>query len=236
MITGLLESAVSLVFPPQCECCALPLEAPSAGICPPCEDQIRFILPPHCASCGRTLPETGSRCSGCSNASFEFDRAYACAVYDGKMKDLLHAYKFGNRRYLKKYLSGRMADFFTRHIGISAVDAVAAIPMHPDKKRERGFNQSALLTRRLSHSLGLQDLSDELRRTRSSSPQALLSKSSRKSNVERSFSADETVFSGKKILLIDDILTTGNTASECARALKAAGARSVTVLACARGA
>ncbi len=102
--------------------------------------------------------------------------------------------------------------------------------------RERGFNQSALLAGALSEKLRLKNLSACLRRTGSSRPQHFLDKSAREKNVRGRFAVRTPAVGGKKVLLVDDILTTGQTASECARVLKEAGARSITVLAVARGA
>jgi competence protein ComFC len=176
-------------------------------------------------------------CTECLGETFHFDRAFACTLYDGAMKKLLHAYKFHNRTILKNFFSEVLSRFVSLHLDLGALDAVAAMPLDPERKNTRGFNQSALLCSSVAKKFKKTDLSPQLLRQRSPSTQSLLKKSERKSNVRgRFFVKDRGIFTGKNILLIDDILTTGQTASECARILKEAGARAVTVLVLARGA
>ena len=116
------------------------------------------------------------------------------------------------------------------------MDGVAAVPLDLEKKRSRGFNQSELLSAQIALELKVPDVSKELTRKKSESPQALLAKTDRKINVRDRFAVKNTgSFRAIRVLLIDDILTTGHTTSECAKTLKNAGAASVTVMACARG-
>ena len=170
------------------------------------------------------------------NESFHFDRAFACALYEGKMKELLHAYKFSQHKYLKNFFVKILHELIESNLKNEKFDLVAAIPLDRDKRNERGFNQSELLTQALAAKLKIMDGSKNITRTPSPSPQSLLAKRERKLNVQGHFSIrDKHFFDAKSVLLVDDILTTGQTASECAKTLKEAGARSVTVLACARG-
>lgn len=237
MFQSVLEIASSLIFPLECETCKAVLPPlPPVGICARCESEIRLITPPHCASCGRTLKGSGPRCAECLEEVFHFDRAYACAPYEGQMKELLHAYKFGGRKYLANFFIKLMARFAENHLNKADHDAILPVPVDAEKKRERGFNQSGLISTALSKRLALPHLSRSLKRVKSPSPQSLLPKEDRRSNIAGCFSVkDEAAIRGKQLLLVDDILTTGYTASEAAHALKNAGARSVTVLACARG-
>ena len=152
------------------------------------------------------------------------------------MKELLHAYKFGGRKYLAHFFVKLMSRFAENHINKADYGAIVPVPVDAAKMRERGFNQSALISAALARRLGLPHLSGLLRRVTSSSPQSLLPKEDRRSNVAGCFSVKEAArIQNKRLLLIDDILTTGYTASEAARVLKEAGARSVTILASARG-
>jgi ComF family protein len=237
MFQVVLEVASSLVFPLECEICKAVLPPlPAVGVCAKCESEIRLIAPPHCLTCGRTLKGNSARCAECLERVFHFDRAYACTPYEGHMKELLHVYKFGGRKYLANFFIRLMTRFFEEHLDRAEYDAVLPVPVDAERSRERGFNQSALVSAALAKRLGLPHEPALLKRSKSASPQSLLPKEERKSNVVGRFSAgDTTTVRGKRVLLIDDILTTGCTASESARVLKEAGARSVTVLACARG-
>jgi ComF family protein len=158
-------------------------------------------------------------------------------VYEGHAKELLHAYKFGRRKYLKSFFGGLLAEFVRKNIPADSYDCVVALPLDRERVRERGFNQSALLAENLSGCLEAPYFADLVSRRRSAFAQSSLKKEQRKENVRGRFqlrSNHKNIY-GKKVLLIDDILTTGQTASECAKIIKSGGARSVTVLAVARG-
>ena len=237
MLTTLTQSISSLVFPQQCESCrqALP-PIHRYPVCSDCEKQVRPLGAPHCPFCGRTTLEEGLRCGQCPREIFSFDRAYACAGYEGVLKNLLHAYKFGGQTALKTFFLRFMCVFIDRHLPGSAFQAVAAVPLDKERRRVRGFNQAALLAAGIASHLKIEDGSQHLSRLPSGQAQARLSREQRSANVQDRFHADKNgFFRCKNVLLVDDILTTGLTSSECARALKTAEARSVTALALARG-
>lgn len=126
--------------------------------------------------------------------------------------------------------------YIDSHLRNEYFDAVIAVPMAQEKKRERGFNQAELISRPIANDLNIPDASAVVSRVRSSAPQSSLRKTDRAVNVKGAFHVrDKNALLAKNILLVDDILTTGQTASECARVLKDAGARSVSVLTLARG-
>lgn len=130
-----------------------------------------------------------------------------------------------------------MTRFARTHITAGTLDAVVSVPLDAKKERERGFNQSARVARLVARELGIPHIKHALRRSPSPSPQSLLMRSDRKKNVAGRFAVrDAGTLRGRRILLIDDILTTGYTASECARVLKEAGATNIVTLVCARGA
>lgn len=228
---------LSLFFPVRCEACGVALAAENAaGLCDICQSQVRWLKPPFCSGCGRSSFYGQTRCAHCRWQSPAYDAAYACAAYDGHMKTLLHRYKFGRRRSLKNYLAAILAAFAARYLAQRRFDAVVAVPLDAAKIKKRGFNQSQLLSQRLAATLGIPDKSSSLKRLKSASDQARLSKRQRRMNIRGCFYASQrATFADARVLLVDDVLTTGHTASDCARALKEAGAESVTVLACARG-
>lgn len=238
MLNRLYETALSWVFPVLCELCEAPLSPyPPSGVCTSCEAQIHWIRPPVCVSCGRGVHEGVLTCARCAHEHFHFDRAFACAIYEGKIKELLHRFKFNERKYLKNFLGSRMAALLRGNLAEGRFDTVIPVPMDNQKRNERGFNQSELLSRRVAQELELPHDPRRLRRTAGSRPQHFLTKKDRERNARGAFTAraNGNSLDGKNVLLVDDILTTGQTASECARALKEAGAASVTVLALARG-
>jgi ComF family protein len=192
------------------------------------------MQPPFCADCGRTAREES--CTACPGEAFHHDRAHAAAHYEGKLKDWLHAFKFKGRKPLSKIFGRILAAHIDRHLGSGRFDAVLAVPADPATRKERGYNQSELLSRSVSRHTGLPDASAALSRVRSAMPQHRLDRAARADNVrDRFFVKDAEAVRGKRLLLVDDILTTGRTVSECARMLKKAGAARVEAIAVAAG-
>ncbi len=236
MLNRIRSLADTLIFPRSCEICSSVLPASNPGLCRACESNLRWIRAPHCVACGRTVTAENQRCAECASEHFHFDRAYACVYYEEPVKKLLHLYKFGGRKVLKNFFSGVMDCFIREHFRHMLFDVVVSVPLDKKKERERGFNQSRLLSAHVSRQLGLTEATDKLRRRETTAPQSRLGKAERRRNVKGCFEVlDLGFFRLKKILLVDDILTTGQTASECAHALKNAGAAWITALACARG-
>ncbi len=234
MRTRFLRFLLSLILPADCALCGGVLPASSDGVCDTCEASMSFLEPPFCAACGR--PFAGGCCSACDGIPMHFDRAYACAYYEGPSRELLHLYKFSRRRSLGNFFARRMALFARKHIPADTFDAAVSVPLDAKKERERGFNQSSRVARLVARELGIPHVERAMRRFPSTSPQSLLARAERKKNVSGRFAVrNARALSGRRILLIDDVLTTGYTASECARVLKDAGAASVVTLVCARG-
>lgn len=228
----------TLIFPKNCEGCLQNWVVSDVGVCADCQSKIERITSPLCRACGHPINQGVSLCAGCAQtaqSSIHFDEAYACSYYHDITKKILWAYKYHNQKYLKIFFSKLLEDFINQNLTHQHFDGIVAIPMERSKERLRGFNQSVLLSNLISKKLGLADLSQQIARSKSLSAQSHLGRKERFENVKNCFKIkSQTIFRDKKLLLIDDILTTGQTASECARTLKIAGARSVTVLTCAR--
>jgi ComF family protein len=173
--------------------------------------------------------DSEGRCMLCRNGGRGFDEAFCYGAYEGTLRKLIHLFKYSGMRGLARPLGELLADAVPRD---RLFDAVTAVPLHWRRRWQRGYNQSELLGRIFARRRGIPVLR-LLRRGASTRAQAGLSNSQRRENVAGAFVARRRV-AGMRILLIDDVMTTGATASACARALKKAGARSVSVLALAR--
>jgi len=168
------------------------------------------------------------RCPLCRSGLRGFDSAYSFGAYQGVLRQLVHLYKYSRI----KTLSRPLAELMTRVLPLEEqFDAIVPVPLHWMRRWQRGFNQSALLAQILSRRRGI-PMRNALRRTHSTRTQAGLSNHARRENVARAFRARGV--DGQRLLLIDDVMTTGSTAAACARALKRAGARRVTLLTLAR--
>lgn len=171
------------------------------------------------------------RCALCRRGVRGFDAAYSFGFYDGELRELIHLFKYGRIQTLAKPLGRLLALALPRE---QEFDVIVPMPLHWRKRWQRGFNQSALLASELSRRTNI-PVKNALRRIRFTSAQAGLTSSKRRLNVSGAFrAAQKHSLDGKKVLLIDDVMTTGATAASCARALKMTGAREVTLLTVAR--
>jgi ComF family protein len=168
-------------------------------------------------------------CRGIRCAGLSFARARSAAVYDGAVRSSIHALKFGRHRQVAEVLGGLMADLAVYDLVLAASRVVVPVPLHPSRMRERGFNQAELLAGPVAMRLELPIRPELLRKVVNTPAQSTLSAKDRHATVTGSFAPGAPV-EHVAILLIDDVLSTGATASECARVLLAAGAGQVTVL------
>jgi ComF family protein len=172
------------------------------------------------------------RCALCRSGLRGFDAAYCYGSYEGALRELIHLYKYGRVRTLAKPLGALLAAALPRE---ERFDAVTPVPLHWRRQWQRGFNQSELLARTMAARCGI-PVVPALRRVRATLTQAGLSNTRRRQNVDTAFECRRgaRALAGKRILLIDDVLTTGSTAAACARVLKRAGAAKVALLTVAR--
>jgi competence protein ComFC len=171
----------------------------------------------------------------CRSGLRGFDAAYCFGAYEGTLRELIHLYKYGRIQTLRRPLGDLLASALPRD---ERFDAVTPVPLHWRRQWDRGFNQSELLAREISRRCGIPVVS-ALKRVRATLTQAGLSNTGRRQNVTKAFQCrrgDRWVrrVEGKRILLIDDVMTTGSTAASCALALKRAGAVRVALLTIAR--
>jgi ComF family protein len=173
--------------------------------------------------------DSEGRCMLCRSGRRGFDEAFCYGAYEGTLRKLIHLFKYSGMRRLARPLSDLLAAALPRD---RQFDAVTPVPLHWRRRWQRGFNQSELLAQAIARRRGI-PLIRALRRGAATQAQAGLSNAQRRENVAAAFRARRRV-AGLRILLIDDVMTTGATAGACARALKKAGAKSVSLAALAR--
>lgn len=222
--TALLD----VILPPICHVCHSFI--PNAGtlhICPSCRDLLPLVSSPLCPICGVPFAGSGSdhRCGECLTHPPHFDTAQAHFLYEGAIRDLIHSFKYNQLTHLR-YPLALLALEGIHHVHDPQL--IIPVPLHRSRLRQRGFNQAVLLGKVLSSQLSLPMMPDALIRTRPTEPQIDLSAAERRLNVKGAFSVSKPgAVAGKRILLLDDIMTTGSTMNECARELKNAGATMV---------
>jgi len=176
------------------------------------------------------LDEDG-RCALCRHGFNGFDAVFAYGEYEGPLRKLIHVFKYGGVKPLASQLGQLLNGALPRE---QRFDVIVPMPLHWQKRLERGFNQSELLARWVSKRTGI-PLTEGLKRRKHTDPQAGLTRAQRRTNVAGAFEVKHrSDIEGRHVLLIDDVLTTGATASACSAVLKRAGAKRVTVLTLAR--
>ncbi len=237
MLHWLLGALTDIIYPKVCLSCKKLLNqaATCEFICEKCRDDIAMNVPPFCKFCGRRLKKaniTKSICPDCVRKNLHFDSAFSPCVYTGVIKDLIHEFKYKNKDYLSSFLSKLMINFIKEYnMPINYIDCIIPIPLHKTKLREREFNQAQALSSCIAREFGKEVLSGVLLRNRQTKTQTELQTHERLLNVKDCFRvAKQELVREKNILLVDDVLTTGATSSEAAKALKNAGANIVFVL------
>jgi len=215
------EKALDLLFPPQCVGCG----RKELLLCPSCRASLAPNPPPHCQKCAAPI-EGGHLCHRCREAEHYLDGVYSPYLFEGTIRECVHRLKY---RHLRG-LAGPLAELLAESLKDKALpgDTLVPVPLHPGRERYRGYNQSALLARELGQATGLPVAEKVLLRVKASGSQARASGlEERRRNVEGAFACSAAGVAGKRILLLDDVCTTGATLEAAARALKEGGAASV---------
>ena len=228
-----------LFFPKECVHCGRLLDYRNREfLCPVCRELITPIQHPLCDQCGRPLSgemEYSIICSDCRENPPRFRRARSAFLLTGAGKSMVLRYKYSSNPYLSNPAIERLFQAGREEYSWSDYDLIIPVPLHPRKARERGFNQSGVLSEGLSRRTGIKVLKRGLIRTRYTKTQTRLSRKERMKNVKGVFRVSVPAdLNGKYVLLIDDVYTTGATVNECARVLVKAGAEAVDVLTLAR--
>lgn len=235
-LQGWLQAAKDFLFPPSCLTCATPSLGAGRGICSDCLQNVSLIKPPLCPGCGREMVDSAAGdhlCGFCLRKKPPYSSALGIAHYQEPLASLLHSLKYqGETSVLPALEEITALGTYGKPAG---EDRVIPVPLHIHRLRQRGFNQALLLAQIFFPERIDCILVDTLQRTRHTVPQTGLDGTARRKNMSKAFSVrDAGEVKGRKIILVDDVYTTGTTVAECSRVLLAAGAREVHVLTLAR--
>ena len=236
------DALISVIFPAGCRICDnLLVDAGRVPICPECLTSFQRIPSPSCEICGRPLPGLTRQerelllCPACRDKTYAFDRARSFALYEGPLVQAILLLKFEQIEPLGAWFAERLAGLVHGEGNELATDIVVPVPLHRDRERERGYNQAALISRPLAKRLHLPHKAVLLMRTRARPDKRILSLEERWESVRGAFATRPgSQVDNLRVLLVDDVLTTGATLDACARALREAGAKSVIGLTVAR--
>jgi ComF family protein len=232
-------SAWDLLYPRCCLGCGSEAGTEFRYFCWDCASRFRPLTGPMCRHCGETVEgrvDADFICAACRDRSPAFARARSAVRFDGVLREAVHAFKYREATWLAGDLFSWLWACTQTHYDGTRYGLVVPVPLHRDRLRQRGYNQSALLARALSRRLGVPAAPRVLQRIRPTPSQTRLTAGQRISNVQGAFAAVlPPRYRARRVLLVDDVMTTGATVGECARCLVAAGAEAVDVVTVARG-
>lgn len=223
-----------IFFPSFCRLCQRLLDKPQERVvCQQCYDSIRRPAAAYCWRCGRFFAAEGEPylCLQCQRQAPPFSLHRSCTRYEGKMRELILLYKYAKLKVVGRRLANLALDFIREEEFWAGLEVVVPVPLHPQKQRERGFNQSLEIARVVGRARGLEVENKALIKIRNNPPQASLEAEERRANVKGAYQVKrKEKIKDKVVLLVDDVFTTGSTIEECSRVLKQAGAKEVRAL------
>lgn len=233
------RTLLDLLYPRVCAGCDKPMRDEPGHLCWDCFASMPYIAHPYCARCGDPVEgrvDEAFNCYACSEKEPHFELARSAVRYRGVLQEILRRFKYRGRLWAGAELAGLLDACVRTHYRPEEIDAVTFVPLYPVRRRERGYNQAEVLADQLARRLGKPLLRRCLARVRPTSTQTNLTAEQRATNVRGAFESRRTrQLAGRCVLLVDDVMTTGATVNECAKALKKGGAGRVVVVTVARG-
>lgn len=224
------EAMVSVLFPPRCPICDEVVQSGSL-ICQACQKEAVCIREPACKKCGKQLEENRKEyCADCDKKHHFYSQGKAVFAYQGKMRQSMYRFKYSNKREYAQYYAQEAVRLYGDWIQKKEIEAIVPVPMYRKKEKARGYNQAEVFARALGRKMQIAVKTDLLVRIRNTTPQKQLNEAERKVNLKKAFQVVPNIVKYKKVLLVDDIYTTGSTMDAAADVLMQAGAESVCFL------
>lgn len=227
----ILSNLLDLVYPPRCILCERILDYNISRRMEICEDCIKENQPigePRCKICSRPIPYGVERCDDCKQYNHEYTQGWALWIYEDKVKEAIYRLKYGELSVYGKTMGAYMVRCFRKEYEKAGIHCIIPVPIHPKRKRRRGFNQAQSIGEEISREMNIPIFFKVLHRTKDTKPNSGLSYIARRENIKGAFEIREREkIEGKNILIIDDIYTTGSTIDACAEILKYSGAEKV---------
>ncbi len=226
-----LNEMVDALLPPACPMCGKP--APFVGgtrvdICPDCMNIVSYVSEPVCLKCGKPIQnEETEYCSDCSRKPHVYNQACAVYEYSKCVKDSIYRFKYHNKREYARIYAKQIKERCGGIIRAWSPDVLIPVPIHSSRLKQRGYNQAELIAAELGVLTGIPMDSDSFVRVVKTVPMKELNNRQRVKNLQNAFQADKKVVKYRKVLIVDDIYTTGATFDACATVLKQAGVQEV---------
>ena len=235
-----LKAALGLVYPETCQLCLAERATADTGfVGSQCWSQVRFIRPPFCARCGLPYPgdfTTEFQCTNCRDLDLHFTSARSAVVAKSVVLEAIHRFKYSHALWFENFLADLLVREAAPELKKETWDLIVPVPLHPLKLREREFNQAERLATHLSRATNIPLNAKILHRTNPTATQTRLTRDERVVNMKNAFTVRPgTRLDNQRLVLVDDVFTTGATTNACAQALRRAGAEAVGVWTVARG-
>lgn len=235
-IKKIKEATIDMLFPKTCPLCDRTLGR-NMKICKNCAGKIHFIKEPRCKKCSKQLSdEEIEYCVDCNITKHIYNTGIAAFLYDDTISKSIYRFKYHNRRTYAEYYGEVIANKYEKQIKRWNADVIVPVPIHEKKRIKRGYNQAELIAWELGKCLGIKVDGKVLERVVNTKPQKEMDKTERKKNLENAFKIRHNVVKYKKIILVDDIYTTGSTIDECARVLLEGGVAEINFISLSIGA
>ena len=221
---------MNILYPRRCPVCHQILTEKGILVCRACENQLHPIIKDYCLKCGRPVAPEVEFCPECRKVHREFDRGRGVFLYNNRMRQSLLHYKYYGSREYGEYYAASICRYMERDIRAWNPDVIIPVPLHRARRRKRGYNQAQILAENLGRMLCIPVDSKSLARRKKTSPQKKLGHNERKKNLKNAFAVTPAFRPVRKVLLVDDIYTTGNTLDAAAKALKEKGVEKVYFL------
>jgi ComF family protein len=236
LLLAFKESLWAIFFPPSCAFCNSSRAEFRTGICTSCLESVRRVSEPFCTQCGLPVPglslQESGLCGRCLIKPPPYRKARYAVYYEGPLRDALISFKFGRALDVSRTLSHFMVEAFHKHFSSDEFDIIIPVPLHQSRLLQRGFNQAVILGHHIAASTGLPLERSTLLKVKDTPPQVGLPRAQRVANLRNSFATKDTgKIRGKRVLLVDDVATTGSTLTEAAKTLMKSGATTVGTLA-----
>lgn len=230
----LIQKALNILYPGRCPVCHRILKDQNTLVCPECAGTFQPVIRDYCMKCGKVVRQDEEYCPECRKRKRIFDQGRCGFVYTEKMRQSLIRYKYYGSREYSAYYGAALCRILGKTIRRWEPDIIIPIPLYPRKKRMRGFNQAEVLADEIGRNLHLPVASDVLLKVRETRSQKKLNAGERRQNLKGAFRCRQSL-KGLRILLVDDVYTTGSTMETAAQCLREAGAAKVFFVVLAAG-
>lgn len=217
------KEIINMIYPRRCPVCDNILSEQGVLCCQNCRKELKYIHEPFCKKCGKPIEKDAIEyCFDCSKKEKNFVRGRAVFIYDDKMRESIVRFKYKGKREYGQFYGQEIVNVLGKYISELKVDAIIPVPIHKERYNNRGYNQADIIARYVGDKLGIQVISDGLKRKVNTVAQKELDNKERNKNLYNAFESNikQSVLDNiKKVLIIDDIYTTGATIDACAKAL-----------------